>query len=139
MSKPKFYYMAESTGCRTVMLVAKILNIEIDYQRRDLSTKEHLNDGEFMAANPFHVIPTLVDTDNFAIWESRVIASYLIETRAPDSALYPTKDIKRRATIEKFLHYDLGTFYKAIGDVVVSLMMLYLISLEFNPVIIFLF
>lgn len=118
--KPKLYYMPESPPCRTVMLVARMLNIELDYELLDLSQKQQLNSPEFVAINPFHVVPTLVDTDGFALWESRVIASYLIETRAPESSLYPVKDVKRRATIDKFLHYDLGTFYRALGDVIVS-------------------
>lgn len=118
--KAKLYYMLESPPCRTVMLVARMLKIELDYESLDLSEKKHLKDPNFIAVNPFHVVPTLVETDGFALWESRVIASYLIETRAPESSLYPLKDVKRRATIDKFLHYDLGTFYRALGDIVVS-------------------
>ena len=65
------------------------------------------------------MVPTFVDTDGFVIWESRAIAAYLIQSRAPDSPLYPS-DLKKRITVDKFLHYDLGTLYRAISDVVVS-------------------
>jgi len=59
-----------------------------------------------------------VDTDGFTLAESRAIATYLIQTRQAESPLYP-QDLKKRATIDKMLQFDLGTFYKAITDVMV--------------------
>lgn len=73
--------------------------------------------------NPFHVVPTLEDSDGFVVWESRAIAAYLIQSRGKGEGvaeeLYPS-DLKKRITVDKFLQYDLGTLYRAISDVVVS-------------------
>ncbi len=67
--------------------------------------------------NPFHCIPTLVDTDGFTLWESAAIASYLIQSRKPNCHLYPAKDLKKRLTIDQFLLYNTGTLYRALTDV----------------------
>ncbi len=67
--------------------------------------------------NPFHCIPTLVDTDGFTLWESAAIASYLIQSRTPNSDLYPAKDLKKRLTIDQFLLYNTGTLYRSLTDV----------------------
>ncbi len=74
--------------------------------------------------NPFHVVPTLEDSDGFVVWESRAIAAYLIQSRGGKDnpkaeELYPS-ELKKRITVDKFLQYDLGTLYRAISDVVVS-------------------
>jgi len=63
-------------------------------------------------------VPTLVYTDGFTVWESRAICTYLIATHKPDSTLYPSHDVKARCTVDKFIQYDLGTFGRAITDVV---------------------
>ena len=68
-----------------------------------------------------------MDTDGFALFESRAIATYLIQKYKPDSNLYPSDDLKARSSIDKFLHYDLGTFYRAISDVVVCISRLSLV------------
>ena len=67
------------------------------------------------------MVPVLVDTDGFKVSESRAICSYLVQTRQPDSQLYPKADVKTRTNIDKMLQYDLGTFYQAITDVIVCL------------------
>ena len=65
------------------------------------------------------MVPVLVDLDGFTLFESRAISSYLIETRQKESQLYPRSNVKLRATIDKMLQFDLGTFYRAISDVIV--------------------
>ncbi|KAI7690013.1 Glutathione S-transferase 1, isoform C [Sarcoptes scabiei] len=112
--KPTIYWMPESAPCRSVYLVAKILGIDCEWKVFNLFKKEQMN-PEFLAINPLHCVPTLVESDGFTLWESRVICSYLIESRDPDSALYP-KDLKKRAIIDRCLHFDLGTLYRALAD-----------------------
>lgn len=120
-SKPRLYYMLESPPCRTVMAIARLIGVELELKRVDLSKKEQLNE-EFVKVNPFHVVPTLEDSDGFVVWESRAIAAYLIQSRGGKDnpkaeELYPS-ELKKRITVDKFLQYDLGTLYRAISDVV---------------------
>ncbi len=68
--------------------------------------------------NPQHNIPTLKDGD-FVMNESRAAAAYLVAKYGKDDSLYP-KDVKVRAVIDQRLYFDMGTFYKAFGDCVVS-------------------
>ena len=112
------YYMVESPPCRTVLMVANRLNIELNLKTLDLSKGEHLN-PEFVELNPFHCVPTIVDED-LVLWESRAIITYLVNRYYPSHSLYPS-DSKTRATIDKFLNYDLGTFYKNISSFAVKL------------------
>ena len=67
-----------------------------------------------------HTVPTLVD-DGFVVTESRPIATYLCSVHGGEAGekLYP-KDPKVRAIVDARLFFDIGTFYKAFGDVVVS-------------------
>lgn len=62
-------------------------------------------------------MPTIVDGD-FIMWESRAIAVYLLESKVPDSPLYP-KDVKKRALVNQRLYFDAGTLYKRIRDICV--------------------
>ncbi|OTF75679.1 hypothetical protein BLA29_005866, partial [Euroglyphus maynei] len=57
MSKPTFYLHPLSGPSRTVLTVAKILNVEMELKKLDLLTQEHLK-PEYLKVNPFHKIPT---------------------------------------------------------------------------------
>ncbi|XP_015784346.1 glutathione S-transferase 1-like [Tetranychus urticae] len=104
----ELYQIPFSAPCRQVRMVGKILNIPIETKPLDLMKGEHLK-PEFLKINPFHCIPTLVD-DGFALWESRAIMTYLVNKYAPESSLYP-KDVKARATVERWLYWDNGSLY----------------------------
>ncbi len=54
---------------------------------------------EFVAINPRHHVPTIVD-DGFALWESIVILEYLDERFRTGKPLYPG-DAKNRARIRR--------------------------------------
>nr|AAX37324.1 glutathione transferase delta-like Yv4019D08 [Sarcoptes scabiei] len=114
--RPIIYWMAESPPCRTLYAVTKLLGIDCEWKVLDLSQKEHMK-PDFLTINPFHCVPTMVESDGFKLWESRVICKYLIESRNIETALYP-KDLKKRAIIDRCLHFDLGTLYRALADVV---------------------
>jgi glutathione S-transferase len=49
------YYMLESPPCRTVLMVAKHLNIELNLKNVDLEKGEHLKE-EFVKVNKFTLI-----------------------------------------------------------------------------------
>ncbi|KAL3277731.1 hypothetical protein HHI36_013072 [Cryptolaemus montrouzieri] len=108
-----FYYIPASAPCRTVLLTAKALGVELNLKLTDLMKGEHLT-PEFIEINPQHTVPTLVD-NGFAVWESRVIATYLVSQYGKDDSLYP-KDPKKRAIVDQRLYFDLGTLYARYAD-----------------------
>ena len=75
---------------------------KIPYELRVLSfANKDTQKPEFVAINPRHVVPTIVD-DGFALWESVVILEYLDE-RFPDTPkLYPG-DARERARIRRLI------------------------------------
>ncbi|KAH8247704.1 hypothetical protein KR038_008602, partial [Drosophila bunnanda] len=107
-SEMDFYYTPVGSGCRTVIMVAKALGVELNKKPISISQKEHLK-PEFLKINPQHTIPTLVD-NGFVLWESRAIAIYLVEKYGKDDSLYP-KDPKQQAVINQRLYFDVGTLY----------------------------
>jgi len=108
-----FYYSPASAPCRSVEMLAKALKVKLNLKPLDMMNKEHLK-PEFIKFNPQHTIPTLVDNE-FAIWESRAILSYLSEKYAKNDSLYP-KDPKKRAVVNQRLYFDMGTLYQKFAD-----------------------
>ncbi|XP_013101455.1 glutathione S-transferase 1-1 [Stomoxys calcitrans] len=109
-----FYYQPGSAPCRSVLMTAAALGIELNKKLLDVRGGENRT-PEFLKLNPQHTIPTLVDGD-FSIWESRAIMTYLIEKYGKnDDILYP-KCPKKRAIINQRLYFDMGTLYKAFSD-----------------------
>jgi glutathione S-transferase len=80
--------------------------------------------------NPQHNIPTLLDGD-FATNESRAAAAYLVNKYGGDkkNELYPECPVAR-AKVDQRMYFDMGTFYKAFGECVVSKDILYLVRLR---------
>ena len=58
---------------------------------------------DFTKLNPFQTIPTIVHED-YTLWESGAIVTYLAETFDVDNQWYP-KDLKTRARINSYLHW----------------------------------
>ncbi|TMW41105.1 hypothetical protein DOY81_013816 [Sarcophaga bullata] len=108
-----FYYMPVSATCRSVMMTAKAVGVDLNKKFLDLQAGEQLK-PEFVKINPQHTIPTLVDGD-FALWESRAIMIYLAEKYDKTDTLYP-KCPKKRAVINQRLYFDMGTLYKSFAD-----------------------
>ncbi|XP_011202748.2 glutathione S-transferase 1-1 [Bactrocera dorsalis] len=108
-----FYYVGGSSPCRSVIMTAKALNVNLNKKILNLMAGEHLK-PEFLKINPQHTIPTLVD-NGFALWESRAIMVYLVEKYGKDDALYP-KCPKKKALINQRLYFDMGTLYKSYSD-----------------------
>nr|AGV08610.1 glutathione S-transferase [Nephotettix cincticeps] len=108
-----FYYTPGSSPCRSVLLAAKALGVDLNLKQLDLMKGEHLK-PEFVKINPQHNVPTL-DDNGFAINESRAIICYLAEKYGKDDSLYP-KDPKKRALVNQRLYFDIGTLYQRFGD-----------------------
>ncbi len=109
--------MALSAPCRIVYMTCEVLGVEYNMVECDL-----MNGGnktpEYLKMNPQHTIPTMKDGD-FCLNESRVIATYLVNKYGKDDKLYP-KETVARALVDQRLYFDMGVFYKAMGDIVVS-------------------
>jgi len=95
------------------------LGVEYNFKFLDLLNGEHMK-PEFLAINPMHNIPTMVDGD-FVMNESRAIAAYLVNKYGKDDKLYP-KDAEVRARVDQRLYFDMGVFYKAFGECVYPVM-----------------
>lgn len=111
--------MPASAPCRIVNMTAECLGVEYDFKLLDLMAGDHMK-PEFLAINPMHNIPTMVDGD-FVMNESRAIAAYLVNKYGKDDQLYP-KDADVRARVDQKLYFDMGVFYKAFGDCVYPVM-----------------
>uniref|UniRef100_A0A1I8N3Q0 Glutathione S-transferase n=1 Tax=Musca domestica TaxID=7370 RepID=A0A1I8N3Q0_MUSDO len=109
-----FYYLPLSAPCRSVIMTAKALGIELNKKLLNLFEGEHMK-PEFLKINPQHTIPTLVD-NGFAMWESRAIMVYLVEKYGKQNdPLYPSCP-KKRALINQRLYFDMGTLWKSYAD-----------------------
>jgi len=104
-----YHYMMLSGPCRGPMLTAKAVGLELNLKSINLLAGEQMK-PEFVAINPTHVVPTIVDGD-LTLWESRAIAAYFVNQYGKDDSLYP-KDPKTRAQVDKLLYFDMGTLYQ---------------------------
>ncbi|XP_025204059.1 glutathione S-transferase 1-1-like [Melanaphis sacchari] len=108
-----FYYTPGSPPCRSVLLTAKALGLDLNLKTLDLHHGEHMK-PEFIKINPQHCVPTLVDGD-LALWESRAIIVYLVQAYGKDDSLFP-KDPKKQALVNQRLQFDVSTLYPAFAD-----------------------
>jgi len=75
---------------------------KLPYELRVLSfANQDTRKPEFVALNPRHVVPTIVD-DGFALWESTVILEYLDE-RFPDTPKLFPGDPRERSRIRRLI------------------------------------
>ncbi|KAF0292716.1 Glutathione S-transferase 1 [Amphibalanus amphitrite] len=109
------YFMDKSSPARAALLLIKTLGLDVNVKSLDLFGGEHLQE-DFVAINPQHTIPTLVD-GKFVIWESRAIMTYLVNKYGKDTSLYPT-DPEERAVVDQRLYFDMGTLYDNFGKCV---------------------
>ncbi|KAK7580184.1 hypothetical protein V9T40_000813 [Parthenolecanium corni] len=104
------YYTPGSAPCRSVLLTANLLNIDLDLQPIDLKKKDQLK-PEILKLNPQHTLPTLVD-DDYVLWESRAIIIYLLEEYGKKHlSLFPENN-RKRATILQRLFFDATVLYQ---------------------------
>lgn len=117
------YYMDISAPCRSVMMTAKMVGVDLNLKKTDLMAGEQMK-PEFIKMNPQHNVPT-IDDEGFYLNESRAICSYLVNKYGKDDTLYP-KDAKTRALVDQRLYFDMGVFYHRFGLVYVSIPYTYL-------------
>ncbi|VVD03125.1 unnamed protein product [Leptidea sinapis] len=105
------YNSDQSPPCRACQMVLAYLKLPVKYIAVDTLKKDHLTE-EYLKMNPQHTIPMLVD-DDFILWDSHAIASYLVTKYGKDNPLYPS-DPKKRAVIDQRLHFDSGILFPAL-------------------------
>ena len=98
------YYMEASPPCRSVMMTAKLVGVELNLKKLDLMANEHMK-PEFLKINPQHNIPT-IDDNGFYLNESRAICAYLVNKYGKNDTLYP-KDAAARALVDQRLYFDM--------------------------------
>merc|ERR1711892_2857 len=113
------YGMTMSAPCRIVTMTAECLGIEYNFKVLDIMAGEHMK-PEFLAINPQHTIPTMVDGD-VVLNESRAIAAYLVSKYGKNSKLYPTDPVTR-AKVDQRLYFDMGVFYENLGKCIYPVM-----------------
>ncbi|XP_069700041.1 glutathione S-transferase 1-like [Periplaneta americana] len=113
------YYMPLSVPCRSVMMAASALGVELNLKFLSVHKKEHLL-PEFLKFTPQHCVPTMVDND-FVLCESRAIICYLADQYGKDDSLYP-KDPKKRAVINHRLYFDATCLYQRFLDYYVPIL-----------------
>lgn len=111
------YYMKGSPPARACLLLARVLELDIEVKHIDLHSGEQ-HDAEFLKLNPLKKIPVLVDGD-FVLSESRAILAYLVNSRKPGSDLYPS-DPKTRALIDQHLYFDATVVFQKLIALIVS-------------------
>lgn len=100
---PILYTMELGFPTRAVKLVIRSLNLNVEIRPVDMMKGEHLS-PELLEMNPGHTLPFLKDGD-FIISESKAIAQYLIESRAPESPLLG-RFAKKKAKINQMVWYE---------------------------------
>ena len=118
------YYMEASAPCRSVMMTAKMVGVELNLKKTDLMAGDNMK-PEYIKMNPQHNIPT-IDDDGFYLNESRAICAYLVNQYGKDDTLYP-KDPKVRALVDQRLYFDMGVLYQRFGLVYVSFLILIIV------------
>jgi glutathione S-transferase len=115
---PTLYLIYPSPPVRAVLITAKAIGLDLDEKPIDFFQGAHLK-PEYLKLNPQHTVPTLVDDDGFAIWDSHAIMTYLVSKYAKNDSLYP-KDLKKRAIVDQRLHFESGVFFARLLGITVG-------------------
>jgi glutathione S-transferase len=105
----KLYHFPLSPNSRRVLAVLHHLRLDCELSVVDLSKGEQMH-PDFVALNPNHMIPTLVDGD-FVLWESNAIMQYLCSKVAYTSLC--SSDPRVQADINRWQFWQAGHFGSA--------------------------
>jgi glutathione S-transferase len=111
------YHLNISPPVRAVVLTIRNLGLNVELKHLNMYEGEHLS-PDFLKLNPRHQVPVLMD-DDFVLCESRAIMAYLVNSRQPESDLYPS-DPKIRALVDERLYFDATVVFPRNCSVIVS-------------------
>jgi glutathione S-transferase len=102
MSEVLVYGHPLSQPYRTILIFCELS--QVPYKTHELNFREGEHRSEYYTKiNPFQEFPVIVHND-FSLWESPAIVSYLSEVFGTDNQWYPN-DLKVRARINSYLHW----------------------------------
>jgi glutathione S-transferase len=115
--------MIEVWGRKNSFNVQKVLwcceELYVPYRRHDAGGLfGGTDEDEYLAANPTGLVPTISD-EGFTLWESNTIVRYL-SAKHGAGTLWP-EDPAERALADKWMDYQLGTFFPAFKDALLGL------------------
>jgi len=98
-------YTSTTPNGRKASIALEELGLDYEVERVDLQSEEQLR-PEFLAINPNHKIPAIVD-DGQAIWESGAILLHLAEKYDGDGRILP-KDARKRMEAIQYAFFQTG-------------------------------
>lgn len=113
MSDLKIYGHPLSQPYRSVLIFCELS--QIPYETYELKFMEFEQRSEsYTKINPFQEFPAILHND-YNLWESPAIITYLSEVFNTDNQWYP-KDLKKRARINSYLHWHHASVRTPILD-----------------------
>ena len=115
--------MLEIWGRKNSFNVQKVLwcceELGLPFQRHDAGgLYGGTDEDEYLARNPTGLVPTIADGD-LTLWESNAIVRYL-SARYGSGSLWP-EDPMKRALADRWMDYQLGTFFPAFKGALLGL------------------
>lgn len=110
------YYHPYSQHSRRVVALLEAAGLGYELRKVALEQREHVS-PEYLAVNPNHQVPTLLDGD-VKIHESNAILRYLCTKHALRD-WYPD-DLKARAAVEQWLDWNQCRLSPAVVDIVLN-------------------
>lgn len=98
----KIYAFEASTRVIATLALIRHLGLDFELSPIDLGRDDQLA-PDYLALNPNHKIPTLVD-DDFVLWEGNGILFYLANQK-PESGLWPA-DLRGQADVLRWLVWE---------------------------------
>ena len=96
----RLYDVPGSPNCRKVRVAARELGLPLELLPVDLTSAR---DSGHLDRNPSGKVPTLIDDDGFALWESGAILLFLAEKR-PEQGLLPL-ELHQRADVLRWMFF----------------------------------
>jgi len=108
------YHFPYSQHARRVVSLLEAASLPCELRHVDMAKGEHLS-AAYLAINPNHQVPTLIDGD-LTLHESNAILRYLCQKHGLTD-WYPS-DLKHRARVDQWLDWNQSRLSPAVIDIV---------------------